>query len=421
MKSSIAALASYIFLCTSFEVNLYAQSRPIREGETYKRLQINDVAPPLSVTSWLSDRKIEKFEGNKVYVVEFWAPWCAPCRAEMEALTRGSRKVIAADVSMVFFTTTAFGIATNSNEKSAVTEFVNRHGSSSDVAFAFEEGTETRHNWFGSDTVALPIAFVVNRSGRIAFIGHPVYLDFVVPMVTEGRKSLKEIEAIVVAMRAEETESLSTFQSNPKKCLERIANFEQKYPLLRRRFMHIKFRLLPLSGDNEAAILYYREMFDELLEEKQFADVKQAFYTILESDGGSIARNSPIVCHTVSEFAAKLWRLTEMTDPDAALFAAKALLIAGNQQESRSLADNAIDAAQTRSPEYASSTSKRAYSISKDCRLFWSNRNGKSIRAAFVRSDDVTLVVRMNEKEHSIPLNSLSEESQKLVGHLNRH
>src|SRR5947207_6844570 len=55
-------------------------------------LSVGDPAPKLEVKEFVKGDPVKSLEKGKVYVVEFWATWCGPCRATIPHLTELQKK-----------------------------------------------------------------------------------------------------------------------------------------------------------------------------------------------------------------------------------------------------------------------------------------------------------------------------------------
>jgi len=93
----------------------------------------------------------------KVYLVNFWAPWCPPCRAEIPLLIQAAKKDKSRGLVVI-------GIALD--QKDTVTRFVRKHGIDYPVVLGGEEGLEMLGE-FGDMQGAIPFSVLVTPHGRI--------------------------------------------------------------------------------------------------------------------------------------------------------------------------------------------------------------------------------------------------------------
>jgi thiol-disulfide isomerase/thioredoxin len=184
-------------------------------GPTYAQndqspsLILGDPVPALRVHKWLKGKPVERFEKGRIYVVEFWATWCQPCIAAMPHLSNLALKyqdrvtVIGIDI---------LENKTTSLEK--IKTFVYSMGNRMDYHVAAQESNFMEVDWYkASGELGIPKSFVVNGEGKLAWIGHPMDLDKILPKVINNtwdikialaeRKELKRLDALDDSLRFE--------------------------------------------------------------------------------------------------------------------------------------------------------------------------------------------------------------------------
>ncbi|MFD0893568.1 redoxin family protein [Luteolibacter ambystomatis] len=135
-------------------------------------LKTGDPAPKIQVSAWAQGDEVKEFEGDKVYIVEFWATWCGPCVASIPHINDIQKKY--KDKGLVV-------IGQNLGEdKKTVTDFIKQMGGKMGYRVTVDDKSDG--GWMGKHWLTaagqngIPCAFVVNKKGSIAYIGHPMSL-----------------------------------------------------------------------------------------------------------------------------------------------------------------------------------------------------------------------------------------------------
>src|SRR5262249_12123413 len=127
-------------------------------------LEIGDPAPALRVSEWIKGDKVE-LDTGKIYVVEFWATWCPPCKFTIPHLNELNRRF--KDRGVVF-------VSISNEDSSTVKPFVKEMGDKMQYTVAVDDHDQTTKAYLGAFGVsAIPRAFVINKEGRVIWNGHP--------------------------------------------------------------------------------------------------------------------------------------------------------------------------------------------------------------------------------------------------------
>jgi thiol-disulfide isomerase/thioredoxin len=184
-------------------------------------LGIGDPAPKIEVKSFVKGEPIKSFETGKNYVVEFWATWCGPCRTSIPHLTELQKKH--PDVSFI-------GVSVFEQDQSGVEPFVKEMGDKMAYRVAVDavpagkdpaQGAMAKSWMEAAKQEGIPTAFIVNKDGKIAWIGHPMAMEKPLEKVIDGTWDLK-VAAEEGKKEAEARSKQNESQDQARKLLEAL-------------------------------------------------------------------------------------------------------------------------------------------------------------------------------------------------------
>ena len=154
-------------------------------------LQVGDDAPAFKVAHWLKGDPGAGIERGKVNIVEFWATWCAPCLANVPHLSKLTEEYTPKGVKV-------FGISVferkNVDYDSLKRFIAGPKGQGMHYIVGADDSTKymAAHWPQATGQRGIPFAMVVDRNGKIAWMGHPAVIEKALGKIVSGNWDLKE-------------------------------------------------------------------------------------------------------------------------------------------------------------------------------------------------------------------------------------
>jgi thiol-disulfide isomerase/thioredoxin len=131
--------------------------------------KLGEKADPLSIATWVKGGPVTFAPSDTIetiYVIEFWATWCAPCRQSIPHLTEMQKKYRDKKVVMI-------GIS--DEDADTVRPYVDQMGETMEFVVAVDDMGKTSNGYMGKyGQSGIPCAFIVDKQGRVAWFGHPM-------------------------------------------------------------------------------------------------------------------------------------------------------------------------------------------------------------------------------------------------------
>jgi thiol-disulfide isomerase/thioredoxin len=279
----------YVRFSLSVALFLGAAALPVRA----QTLGLGDLAPKLEVKSFVKGEPVSEFEPGKNYVVEFWATWCGPCKTSIPHLTELQKK----NPSVTFI-----GVSVSEQDQGKVKPFVEEMGDKMAYRVAIDSVPDKEtadkgamaKNWMtAAGQNGIPAAFIVNKEGKIAWIGHPMEMDKPLEKITAGTWNLKEAreEQLKAAemqskmMKAQSKLVAALRAGDPKKLVTVIDEILGDVPSAEMMVGPMKLTALIKLDEQDKALEYAKKLSKSDLS-KQAQGMNGLAWAIVDPDAG---------------------------------------------------------------------------------------------------------------------------------------
>lgn len=227
-------------------------------------LSVGDTAPALSIEKWVKGEPVQAFEEGKVYIVEFWATWCGPCIQGMPHLSEIQKHHRDAGLTVIGVS----GKDRNGNSLEKVEAMVAEKGDGMGYTVAWDSDRETNRAYMeAAGRGGIPCCFVVDKAGKIAYVGHPMWLDEPIQAILDGTW---DAEAGMAKIATAEKRMGDVFRGSkdPAATLTKLTALLKDYPTLESMLGDARYNLLVQAGRPEEAAAAGKKIVEAAIAKK---------------------------------------------------------------------------------------------------------------------------------------------------------
>lgn len=261
-------------------------------------LGIGDAAPKLEVNEFVKGEPVKEFKSGQVYVVEFWATWCGPCRATIPHLSK-LQKEYGDKVTFI-------GVSVWERDASKVVPFVKEMGEKMEYRVCTDkvgkdedaaDGPMAKKWMTAAGQDGIPAAFIVNGEGKIAWIGHPAKIDESLAAVVAGKYDLAKAKeefqkdrAMKAKMQKVFTELNRANREGPNAVVKVLDKTFKETPEMEQQLGSLKLKMMVNDKESkEDDILKYGERLVSELYKNDSANLNEIAWVFVEPEKKSPA------------------------------------------------------------------------------------------------------------------------------------
>ncbi len=272
-------------VCAAVAVLHVAAGAAVAQGEEKPAvtLKAGDAAPPLAVESWIKGEPVARFEKGKVYVLEFWATWCGPCIASMPELSALQKAYKDKAVTIIGTNVRETKEYTDETLKK-VQDFVKEQAERMSYTVAYDGKAKVMDSAYmtAAGRNGIPCAFLIDKAGKIAWIGHPMWLEIPLQAVVEDKWDLQTGPDLVAKGQEQLNKVYEKMQLEPKDAVAAWEVFEREYPKMAERMSDMKFNILLAAAQFEQAYKLAVKLVDEAVAAKDSNQLNAIAWAIVD-------------------------------------------------------------------------------------------------------------------------------------------
>ena len=221
-------------------------------------LKVGDAAPNLTPSTWIRGDAVEKFEKGKLYILTFWQPQSPPCQQILPVLGKLQDQY----KDIIFIAQDSWD-----QDLTPISAVIDPMGKRASFRVAADPILETGHGKMAQDWMdaigenQIPNTFVVDKEGKIAWIGHPVQLESVLKAIAAGTFDPAKEAVLRAARKAIAQAVQAAIQAgNFDGAIQAVDQTIKQNPDLKRELLMVRLNLLLQKMDNPAAFAQVREI-----------------------------------------------------------------------------------------------------------------------------------------------------------------